>query len=158
MNTETIQTESTVNSKAGSLLKWAVEHTLEKNWQGDNLGQIYLMEVKHLRGKSKTLYDTFYKLGYSSYLNLSHRIAYMPSCYDVQVVASVIFERTEAQRIELLIHKKLKQFSYKPKHKNWGGESECYDVTVFSKYPTLNSMVDAVLNPESIVSSPYNIN
>lgn len=141
-----------------NLFRELVESRLNSVWNSDNLGQIYLMKIQHLRGKDKTLVDTFYKIGYSGYKDLASRIAYMPSCYSVEVVASMIFDREQARHLEGLLHKRLRQFSYKPRHKKWGGVTEAYGLNLLDTYPDLKTMVDLVLHPEPSINSPYSLN
>jgi hypothetical protein len=141
-----------------NLFKSLVESKTNTVWNSEGKGQIYLMKIQHLRGKNKTLYDTFYKIGYSGYKDLASRIAYLPSCYSVEVLYTAIYDRAEARRIENLIHRSLSRYSYKPRHKKWAGVTESYSLSLMSVYPDLNSIIESVLKPKPIVSNPYSLN
>jgi hypothetical protein len=139
---ETIQT--TINSKAGSLLQWAVNRTLEKNWYSDSLGQVYLFKITHLKGRDKAVNDVFYKIGYSSMPHLESRIVYLPQCFRVEVLGSVIMEKHKALYTEQAIHKYFRDYKYRPKHSKWSGADECYKLNLMDDYSNLNCIIDSI--------------
>jgi hypothetical protein len=141
MNAETVTT-APIN-----LFKQLVESKNNTLWNKENLGQVYLMKITHLKGKSKKLYDTFYKLGYSGYQELTSRIIYLPSCYEVEVIDTAIFDRSEARRIEGIIHRHLTTYSYRTKHKKWAGEFECYRLELMERFTSLNQIINNIIHP-----------
>jgi hypothetical protein len=133
-----------------NLFKELVQSKSYQQWNADNSGQVYIFKVQHYKGRKKELVDTFIKIGFSKCQDLAHRIAYMPTCYSVEVVDSAIFDRETALHTEQLIHKYLRQFSYVTKLKRWSGKDECYTEALITKYPDLTSIIQAATKPAPI--------
>lgn len=129
---------------AGSLLSRSKELTEKHNWYERNRGQIYLFKITQMKGRNKTVNDTFYKIGYSNMPDLQSRINYLPQCFTVEIIDCLIMDKTKAFYNEQMIHKYFRQFKYKPKHCKWSGAEECYKLTLLDSYPTLNSLVTAL--------------
>ena len=159
MNIETIQTEkdNLFKSLVTSSLQRVANQNLINIWYKDGLAQVYLLRIKHYKGKKKELYDEFLKLGYSTQYSITSRLTYLPQCFRVEVLQSVIFEKDEAYHTEQLLHRGLKMFKYIPKHK-FPGSTECYNLELLTKYCDLNQMIDAVTNPKPIINTISNLN
>ena len=157
-NTETT-TEK--NNLFKSLVTESLQRVANKNlmdaWYKDGLAQVYLLRIKHYKGKQKELYDEFLKLGYSTQYDITSRLSYLPACFKVEVLQAVIFEKEVAYYTEQLLHKGLKMFKYTPRHK-FSGSTECYESKLLTEYCDLNQMIEAVTHPVPIVSTPYNLN
>jgi hypothetical protein len=138
-------------------LQRVADRNLMNNWYKDNLAQIYLFRVKHYKGKKKELYDEFLKIGFCSQPHLESRIAYMPQCFKVEVLQSLIFEKSEAYHLEQMLHNGLRQWKYKPRHK-FAGSTECYKSELLTEYCDLNQMIEAVTHPKPVISTPYSLN
>jgi hypothetical protein len=138
-------------------LQRVANRNLMNNWYKDGLAQVYLLRIKHYKGKKKELHDEFLKIGYSTQYDITSRLSYLPQCFKVEVLQSVIFEKDMAYHTEQLLHKGLKIFKYTPRHK-FAGSTECYRSELLTEYCDLNQMIDAVNNPEPLVNSPYNLN
>jgi hypothetical protein len=158
MNNTELTTESTIQSKAGSLLKWAVENTLDKNWKSERLGMVYFLSIEHYR--KGVLYDKMLKIGYTANRSIESRIAWLPTCFTVTVLSTAIMPRDMALATEQDIHKYFKSYRYHPKHSKWSGANEVYKTDMLSTFPTLNSIIDKL--PDMIkatsISTPSNLN
>ena len=159
MNTETITTAkpNLFKDLVTESLRRVANRNLMNVWYKDNLSQVYLLRIKHFKGKKKELYDEFLKIGFSTQYDITSRLSYLPQCFKVEVLQSLIFEKEAAYYTEQLLHKGLRQWKYTPKHK-FAGSTECYRPDLLTEYCDLNQMVDAVTHPEPIIETPYNIN
>jgi hypothetical protein len=138
-------------------LQRVANKNLMDNWYKDGLAQVYLLRIKHYKGKKKELFDEFIKIGFSTQYDITSRLSYLPQCFKVEVLQTVIFEKDMAYHTEQLLHKGLRLWKYTPKHK-FKGCTECYRLDLLTEYCDLNQMIDAVTNPEPVISTPYSLN
>jgi hypothetical protein len=161
MNTEITTTATPKFNAFKSLVTESLQRTANRNlmnvWYTDGLAQLYMLRIRHYKGKKKELYDEFLKLGYSTQYDITSRLSYLPSCFKVEVLQTVIFEKDEAYHTEQLLHKGLRQWKYTPRH-NFSGSTECYRPDLLTEYCDLNQMIDAVTHPEPAISTPYSLN
>lgn len=159
MNTDTTATakKNLFKDMVTESLQRVANKNLMDVWYKEGLAQCYLLRIRHYKGKKKELFDEFLKIGYSTQYDITSRLSYLPACFKVEVLQTVIFEKDKAYHTEQLLHTGLKMFKYVPKHK-FHGSTECYRSELLTEYCDLNTMIDAVTHPEPVISTPYSLN
>lgn len=147
-----------INTKPTNLFKSLVQQSQSRQkWYGSGQARIYLLKVTHLKGKAKVVNDTFLKIGFSGENDVENRIAYMPACFDVEVLEAVIFDKDIAKRLEMRLHRHYRRYKYTPKHKKWGGSQECYRMELLTDYDSLADLIEGLSIVQEVEGSPTSL-
>ena len=76
MNTDTTTAK---NNLFKDIVTESLQRTANRNlmnvWYQDGLAQVYLLRIRHYKGKKKELYDEFLKIGYSTQYDITSRLS-----------------------------------------------------------------------------------
>jgi hypothetical protein len=119
-------------------------------WYASGMGYVYLLRVKHYRGRDKALIDEFIKIGFTHQPDVRDRVASMPKCYKVEIVDTIVMDEATAYNLEQYLHKNLKEHHYFPMYKKWAGVTECYSKRLLLRYHTLFDILQSIIEEKVI--------
>lgn len=142
-----MNTEATATARPNlfrQLVETANERANRIEWYSKEVGHLYLIRIEHRSGKSKVIKDSFLKIGISKQCDVHSRFNLMPQCFQITVIADMVLPYKEVVRLEKELHRQYRNYRYTPKHKRWGGKTECFRLDLLEAYPSLPEMIAGI--------------
>ena len=120
------------------------ERTARAEWYKKEVGHLYLIRIDQISGKSSVIKDSFLKIGMSSQMDVHSRFNLMPRCFIITVIEDIVLPLEEVRSLEKRIHNHCRDFRYIPKHKRWGGKTECFNLNLMTEFSSLADMITSL--------------